>query len=190
MRYFYNMSPVSLIARQGLVLLSHTTIMKELLTLYAEYNIWSNKLIIDAVLKLNAGEADKEIISSFPSIKLTVYHLWSAEYIWLQRLQLAEHPVWIAAGFNGTLEEACKEWQNVSVALEQFTKRQYDDNAMRHVLQYYDMKKTSHKTPVFQVLHHVFNHATYHHGQLVTMLRQTGQTKIPQTDFITFVRQR
>jgi uncharacterized damage-inducible protein DinB len=35
---------------------------------------------------------------------------------------------------------------------------------------------------------HVFNHGTYHRGQLVTMLRQVGVTEIPQTDYIAFVR--
>jgi uncharacterized damage-inducible protein DinB len=34
----------------------------------------------------------------------------------------------------------------------------------------------------------VFNHATYHRGQLVTMLRQIGAEKIPATDFAAFVR--
>jgi uncharacterized damage-inducible protein DinB len=30
---------------------------------------------------------------------------------------------------------------------------------------------------------HVFNHGTYHRGQLVNMLRQLGIEKIPPTDF-------
>jgi len=42
--------------------------------------------------------------------------------------------------------------------------------------------------PVYQMLQHVFNHATYHRGQLVTMLRQLGQDKIPDTDFYTYCR--
>ncbi|MBL0200663.1 MAG: hypothetical protein IPP81_11100 [Chitinophagaceae bacterium] len=38
--------------------------------------------------------------------------------------------------------------------------------------------------PVYQMLHHVFNHASYHRGQLVTMLNQLGADKIPGTDFL------
>lgn len=164
--------------------------MKELLQQYAEYNVWANKKMIDAMLKLEGGLADKEITSSFPSIRATVFHTWSAEFIWLQRLQLAEHPVWLAGDYQGTFGEACGDWQKVSAALVQFVEKQFDDKAFTHVLQYYDLKKNSHKTPVFQVLQHVFNHSTYHRGQLVTMLRQVGATEIPGTDFIAFARKK
>ena len=162
--------------------------MKELLLQYAHYNVWANKLMIDALLKLEEGAADKNMVSSFPSVKATVVHTWSAEYIWLQRLQLVEHPVWIQGEFAGTFEEACTEWQKTSATLVQFIEKQYDDRALEHVLQFYDRQKASHKMPVYQVLQHVFNHSTQHRGQLITMLRQLGATKIPATDFIAFAR--
>ena len=38
------------------------------------------------------------------------------------------------------------------------------------------------------MLLHLFNHQTFHRGQLVTMLRQNGIEKIPATDFIVFSR--
>jgi uncharacterized damage-inducible protein DinB len=43
---------------------------------------------------------------------------------------------------------------------------------------------------VYHVLHHIFNHSTYHRGQLVTMLRQLGSKDIPATDFIAFVKKK
>src|SRR5271170_6104787 len=104
--------------------------MKELLQQYARYNAWANKLIIEALLKLDEGAVDKEIISSFPSARATALHTWSAEFIWLQRLQLVEHPVWVQGEFEGTFEEACSKWQQVSAALVQFVEKQYDDRAM------------------------------------------------------------
>ena len=164
--------------------------MKELLLQYAAYNVWANKLIIDALLKLEEGAFDKEITSSFPSLRATVYHTWAAEFIWLQRLQLAERPEWVGDDLTKAFGESCEEWQKTSAALVQFVEKQYDDKALQHVLQFYDRKKASHKSPVFQVLQHVFNHSTYHRGQLVTMLRQAGAKEIPGTDFITFARKK
>jgi uncharacterized damage-inducible protein DinB len=35
-----------------------------------------------------------------------------------------------------------------------------------------------------QMLLHVFNHGTYHRGQLINILRQAGVEKVPETDFI------
>jgi len=161
--------------------------MKELLLQYAQYNVWANKRVIDAMLKMEDGCTDREIISSFSSLRATVCHTWSAEFIWLQRLQLVEYPAWIANDFAGTFEEACSNWQQVSEDFVKFVEKQYDDRALQHVLQYYDRAKVSHKTPVYHVLHHVFNHSTYHRGQLVTMLRQLAARDIPSTDFIAFV---
>ena len=162
--------------------------MKELLLKYADYNIWANNLLIDVLLKLSDEELDKEIISSFPSIRATVYHVWSAEYIWLQRLALVEHPVWLEGTFTGTMAEACAQWKEASVNLRTFIDKQYDDRMLTHVFQYYDRQKISHKLQVNYVLQHVFNHSTSHRGQLITMLRQVGVKKIPQTDFIVFAR--
>jgi len=163
--------------------------MKELLLQYAEYNVWANKLTTDALLQLDENLADKEVVSSFSSIRATTYHTIGAEYIWLQRLQLVEHPIWLPDSFEGTFAAACNAWNNYSNELVKFASRQYDDRALEHVCAYNDRKGSPHKTPVYQILQHIFNHSTYHRGQLITMLRQVGATKIPGTDFIAFVKQ-
>lgn len=160
--------------------------MKELLVQLAKYNIWANSQFAEILGKVDAALLDKEITSSFPSIRTTVYHLWSAEDIWLQRLQLAEQPVWAESVFNGSFDEAVSKWQGASNGLLAFVEKQYNDDAFRHVLQYYNLKKVSFKMPVYTVLIQVFNHATYHRGQLVTMMRQAGIKKIPATDFHVF----
>ncbi len=162
--------------------------MKETLLQMARYNIWANKRIVETLLSLGDSVLDQEIASSFPSLRRTAYHMWSAEFIWLQRLQLVEKPVWIESVFKGTIQEAFAAWEQVSNALLQFIERQYNDHSMEHVLQYYNTKKESFKHPVYGILQHVFNHATFHRGQLVTMLRQAGVTKIPATDLIVYIR--
>jgi len=161
--------------------------MKDLLLQYARYNQWANHRFIDVLLTLDEEKLELQIASSFSTIRETVYHMWSAEFIWLQRLELTENPVWIEDIFKGSFAEACANWQTVSKGIIDFISRQYDDRSFEHVLQYYTRQKKSFKTPVSGVLLHVFNHATYHRGQLVTMLRQAGEKKIPGTDMITFL---
>jgi uncharacterized damage-inducible protein DinB len=161
--------------------------MKEALLQFARYNIWANKLMIDALLKLNATQLDMEITSSFNTIRKTVLHSYAAEYIWLQRLQLAENPVWAGNDTDMAIADVCADWLKVSEALAAFVEKQFDDRALEHVVQYYNMQKQLFKTPVYQVLQHTFNHATYHRGQLITMLRQAGVTKIPSTDYIKMI---
>lgn len=162
--------------------------MKETLLQYARYNIWANKRIIDVMLRLQPMQLDQEIVSSFSTLRETAYHTWSAERVWLQRLQLIEHPIWMEADFSGDFAAACKDWEEASAQLKDFVTKQYNDAAFSHVMQYYTRQKESKKSKVSEVLIHVFNHSTYHRGQLVTMLRQVGVGSIPATDFIAFSR--
>lgn len=161
--------------------------MKETLSLFAHYNVWANKLIIDVMLGLDDDLLDKEIASSFSSLRKTVYHTWSAEYIWLQRMQQVEQQVWIEKGFTGNFEEACAEWQKASEALAAFVDDIPGEERLRQVYEYYSiLKKQSFTKPLSTTLLHVFNHSTYHRGQLVTMLRQAGVEAIPGTDLVSF----
>ncbi len=162
--------------------------MKELLLQYARYNVWANKRIIDVLLKLDDEMLDQAVESSFPSLRATVYHIWSAEFVWLQRLQLTENPVWLDKTFKGSFPEACDDWQKVSETFINFIERKYDDKALEHVMQYYNSEKKSFKNPEYVTLMQAFNHATYHRGQLITMMRQLNIPSVPNTDFITFFR--
>lgn len=152
----------------------------------ARYNLWANKLIIDTMLPLKDDLVNMEIASSFPSLCKTVYHMWSAEDIWVQRLLLVEQPVWAETGFSGSFAEAVKKWQQASKKLATFAEKQFSDDSFNHVMQYHNLKKLPVKVPVYVGLMQAFNHATYHRGQLVTMLRQAGVTKIPAMDFYLF----
>lgn len=161
--------------------------MKELLLQYAKYNVWANKRLIEVIIKLEAGHSEKEIVSSFPSLKATAMHTWCAESIWLQRLDLVEQPVWMENVFKGSFDEMLAEWIKTSEALVAFIEKQFDARGFEHVLQYYNLQKRPMKLPVFTALTHAFNHSSYHRGQLVTMLRQLGITKIPSLDLVQYV---
>ena len=62
--------------------------------------------------------------------------------------------------------------------------------ALQHEFIYKNTKKDQFKQPVYEMLLHLFNHQTYHRGQLITMLRQSGETNIPNTDLISFLRKK
>ena len=161
--------------------------MKKLLQQYATYNIWANDLMIAAMMQMPIGMAEMEMHSSFKTIKTTVIHMWSAEDTWLQRLRHVTDPVWAAAQFSGSFEEVCINWRMSSAAMADYIE-ELDEAAIAGDVHYKDLKGNSYTTPVAEIIQHVFNHATYHRGQLVTMMRTAGVTTIPGTDFIKFVR--
>lgn len=163
--------------------------MKELLKQMAAYNIWANQKLIDLILSLPEEKQKQDLPSSFKSLIQTMLHMLDAESIWWQRLKLSERITRPSENFKGSMKDIAdslliqnKQWEDwVNNA---------SDMALEHVFQYFNVKKESFKQPIYQMLLHVFNHGTYHRGQLVNMLRQLGVEKIPATDFIVWSRKK
>jgi uncharacterized damage-inducible protein DinB len=163
--------------------------MKELLMQYAAYNVWANQKLCEMILSLPAEVQQRELPSSFASLHKTILHMWDAESMWWQRLKLQENVVRPSDNFSGTTDDAiqsllqqCRQWEAWTASAT--------DMALQHVFSYYNTKREQFKQPTYQVLLHMMNHDTYHRGQLVNMLRQLGQQKIPQTDFIVWSRKK
>ena len=161
--------------------------MKQLLQQYAAYNIWANKIITERIVQLPTDIIYKEMNSSFGNIYKTVLHLMDVESIWWQRLKLQEHIEWPGKSFDGNFEELSKQLLLLSKQWNDWIQSTNEVN-IEHVFAYQNSKKEHFKQPVYEMLLHLFNHQTFHRGQLVTMLRQNGIEKIPATDFIVFSR--
>lgn len=162
--------------------------MKELLQQYAAYHNWANKAMLDRISKLPEEKIMQDISSSFPSLYLTVKHMWRAEELWWQRLKLVENPVAQSDGFTGTFAELYGQLSRQNAIWKEWV-----DNAGLHQLNHvfaFVREKEQYKMVVHDMLLHLFNHGIYHRGQLVTMLRQLGEDKIPATDYVVYCRQR
>ena len=147
--------------------------MKELLKQYAAYNIWASQRILDAILILPEEKQMTEVPSSFKSLYKTVLHMLDAENIWWQRMKMQERIIVPSENFKGTVQELAGNLLQQSKQWEEWVAGA-SDLLLEHVFQYYNNKKEHFKMPVYQMVHHVFNHGTYHRGQLINMLRQLG----------------
>ena len=161
--------------------------MKDLLLQYAMYNIWANQRLLNVLGGLTEEQLDRDLGSSFPTLRRTVYHIWDVESIWYQRLQLAAPEIRPAEGFTGTWPEFVQAFQRQSVMLKDFIATA-SDARLAHTIEYHHPVRGICKSAVQHALLTVFSHSGFHRGQLVTMLRQVGATKIPATDFIEFTR--
>lgn len=163
--------------------------MKEIILQYASFNAWANNLLLTTVSGLTEEQQHAEIQSSFLGLYKTILHMLDASSIWWQRLKLQEKIERVGDTFTGDmqalshqLQQQDKQWQEwVSGA---------NDQVLQHEFIYYNSRKERFKQPVYQMLMHLFNHNTYHRGQMVTMLRQLGVEKIPATDFIVWSRKK
>lgn len=163
--------------------------MKILLTQLSSYHLWANNLLIDKLKTLPAELALQDIPSSFPNINATVYHVWNSESVWWQRIKLQEPIVPVNETFISDFNALADGWKAQSKQLHEWI-----INAQEHVFDhemiYYNSKKEKFKQKICEVLLHIFNHGTYHRGQLVTMLHQLEIGSIPATDFIVWSRKR
>ena len=161
--------------------------MKEVLIQLSAYHSWANQLLLDVILQLPEEKQKQEVPSSFRSLYQTVLHVWNAENIWWQRMKLQERIIGPAESFKADMKDLSnqllqqdRQWNEWIVNAQ--------EHMLQHVFQYQNIKGEQFKQPVFQMILHVFNHGTYHRGQLVNMLRQLGVEKIPPTDFIVWSR--
>jgi uncharacterized damage-inducible protein DinB len=163
--------------------------MKEILQQYATYNIWANQKLAELIQSIPEDLLHAALPSSFKSIHSTLLHMWDAESIWWQRMKLQEVIISPSSTFKGTTIDVSTSLLHQNKLWETWVKNA-SAAALDHVFMYQTTQKEQFKQPIFQMILHVFNHGTYHRGQLVNMLRQSGIEKIPQTDFIVWSRKK
>jgi uncharacterized damage-inducible protein DinB len=163
--------------------------MKEILQQFSAYNIWANQQLLDVINQLPEEKQTQTVINSFDSLIKTVLHIWDAESIWWQRMKLSERITRPSENFSGKVKDAAESLLQQNKIWNEWV-RSAQEHMLQHVFIYQTTKKEQFKQPVYQMLLHLFNHGTYHRGQLVTMLRQLGVEKIPPTDFIVWSRRK
>jgi uncharacterized damage-inducible protein DinB len=161
--------------------------VSELLQNYARYNQWAHKKLLDLISTLTVEQQHTITPSSFNSVYKTVFHVWSAESLWLGRLNQA--PIAITGDpFNESMEKLSAALETVDQLWVEWVGSK-DDEQLTHKLHYHNKAGMPFYQSYDLLLHHIFNHSTYHNGQLVTMLRTLDVKNLPSTDFVawTFV---
>lgn len=152
---------------------------------YVDYNLWANRLIGARLALVSTELIDMEIMSSFSSIRKTVFHIWDAETIWLARLQgtsPTEFP-----SINMPPDTPVHYFLKKSEEFQEFVHAQTEE-FLKSEITYKTTTGTPYTMEVSGIIMHCMNHSTFHRGQIVTLLRQVGLADIPQTDLIEFMR--
>jgi len=161
--------------------------MKSQLVKYTEYNIWANRNHTDIISSLTEEQIDKVQVSSFPSIRKTLYHTWDAQGIWTKRLTGGTVTDWPSKNFKGTTQDAIDNFLNSSREFDELVKG-FNEEEFHNTIQYKNLEGKEFNNTLADIVMHVMNHSTFHRGQLISMFRDVGITKIPPTDFIAFCR--
>ncbi len=152
----------------------------------AQYNVWANTKFISWVESLSEANLYHDLNGSFGSVFETVLHIVSAEKIWLERLSNQNNP-FLASEFKGKMPELIEIWKEKSAQLLQLVQR-IPDHCLPQMISYQNLKGETLNQEVYKILGHVFNHGTYHRGQLTHMLRELKVQGLESTDLINFYK--
>jgi uncharacterized damage-inducible protein DinB len=159
----------------------------ELLRFMFQYNQWADRRLLDACASLSNEQFTRNLGSSFSSVRDTVVHLYGAEYVWNERIQGRSPSALISSAGFPDLASIRAKLEEMDAYYIDFVSRMTQQD-MDRVIRYKSFTGDEFSNPLWQSLHQLTNHATYHRGQVVTLLRQLG-VKAVSTDLIMYYRE-
>ena len=152
-------------------------------TLFA-YNRWANARVLDAAAKLTPEQFTRDLRSSHHSVRDTLVHIISGEWIWLMWWQGKSPKEMFDPAEFPAMAALRARWAQVEREQAEFV-GEATDESLRQEIRYTNLRGESYAYPLWQMMHHIANHSTFHRGQVVTMLRQLGAVP-PATDSLVF----
>jgi uncharacterized damage-inducible protein DinB len=152
-----------------------------------DYHYWARDRLLDAVAPLTSEQLTRDLGSSFKSIRDTVAHVHAAEWAWYSRWQGTSPTTLLPADRFADVPAIRDAWADLERDVRAYLART-DDVAI--VIDYKLLNGSAGSSPLWQMLQHVVNHASYHRGQVTTMLRQLGAQPAKPMDMIAFYRTR
>lgn len=147
-----------------------------------DYNHWANNLTLNAVASLSAEQFITEIASSYRSIRDTLTHILSSEWVFLMRC-LGQSPKKLLDPANfSDLKSIRLKSDEVDDGWKKFI-NDLSEESLSNVIAYTNFRGELWKYPLNQILQHVVNHSTYHRGQITTQLRTLGANPV-MTDYL------
>src|SRR5579859_830069 len=157
--------------------------LKSIQVLY-DYNKWANARVLDAVSKLNSEQFTRDLENSFRSVRATLVHTLSAEWIWLERWKGISPKSMLAATELTDVQAIESRWGIVESERAEFI-RSLTPERLQTVISYVNTRGQTFAYPLWQMMVHVVNHSTYHRGQITTLIRQVGGKPVA-TDLLVF----
>jgi uncharacterized damage-inducible protein DinB len=152
-----------------------------------DYHYWARDRLLEAVDPLTPEQFTRDLGSSFKSIRDTVAHIYAAEWAWHQRWQGQSPTALLPADLFPDVAAVRRQWLELEVKMRAFVDGLGEPGVTR-VIDYTLLNGQRGTSPIWQMLQHVVNHASYHRGQVTTMLRQMGAAPGKSMDLIAFHR--
>lgn len=154
----------------------------EFLKLQLEYSRWASRQSLYASRALSEEELTRDLGNSHGGVMGTLLHIFQGDRVWLSRLQGKPRTTFADAGETWNLDTLLNDWMQVADGFRDWASNVGDTETVLH---YKNLAGQPGALPYWQVILHVVNHASYHRGQITTMLRQLGKSPT-STDLHTY----
>jgi len=166
-------------------------VVEDIRLLYS-YDRWANRRLLDAAAQLTPEQFTRDLNGSFRSIRDTLLHILGGEWIWLEywkRIPVSDEMVARLLA-QRTVELKPDLFANAATIKAKWTQiegRQiaFVDSLVEEQL-HQEIEFRGARVQIWQLMHHLVNHSTYHRGQVTLMMRQLGAEPVA-TDFHVFV---
>jgi uncharacterized damage-inducible protein DinB len=154
-----------------------------------DYHYWARDRLLDALEPLTLEQLDRDTGSSFKSIRETLVHIYAAEWAWYSRWQGNSPTALLPSDQFPDLASVRRAWSEHEGKMRAFLEG-LDEDGIARAFDYKLLSGHTGSSPFWQMLQHVVNHASYHRGQVTTMLRQIGAQPAKPLDMIAYYRSR
>jgi uncharacterized damage-inducible protein DinB len=152
-----------------------------------DYHYWARDRLLDAIGALSPEQFTRDLGSSFKSVRDTVAHTYAAEWAWYQRWHGQSPTALLPFDQFPDVASIRTAWTAHEAKMRAYVEG-LGDAGVDKVIDYTLLNGSPGSTPLWQMLQHVVNHASYHRGQVTTMLRQLGATPAKPMDMIAYYR--
>jgi uncharacterized damage-inducible protein DinB len=159
---------------------------KEDLGRLLDYTAWANHRIMRAAATLSEEEWRRDMGGSHAGVRGTLTHMMGAEWIWLERWKGGSPPRGFDEGEFPTLILLRDHWTQIEEHRASWFQNLKED-APAGIIAYKTLDGRPYEGALWQLIQHAANHATYHRGQVLMMLRQLG-VKPVSTDMVIWDR--
>ena len=159
------------------------------LRLLFDYHYWARDRILNAVEPLSPDQVARDMGNSFRSIRDTLAHIYAADWAWYSRWIGNSPTALLPADMFPDIAAIRAAWIQLEANVRTLL-ADLDDQGVNRIHEYRLLNGQPGSTVFWQMAQHVVNHATYHRGQVTTMLRQLGADPAKPMDLIAFYRER
>jgi uncharacterized damage-inducible protein DinB len=140
------------------------------------FMIWGDRAILEAAKTVSEEAYHRPQPISAGSVHKQLAHCMGTQWIWLERWRGRSLPARPDDQFP-TFSAIETRWPQIHRELLDFLTRQTPESLQMEVA-YLDLRGQPVSQPLFQQMLHVADHASYHRGQLNTMIHHAGGTPV------------